>query len=358
MIRSRVKKLVVKVSLQIIPFLLLVGCLTPITIETDKVGGSIVISGQVSSLNDRNIVQIGTASQDARLPFPLSGAMVQLFDGMGNDFYYSESLPGIYKLENFSGVPGVPYSLRVTLPDGTIYESDPEKMPEAVGTINTSFVVANEAYIDGEGTPSNQDFISIYHSSNLIELPAKSYLRWSVEETFIISPTDYPDISGSIPPPCFITETIDPQRIVLFDKTISSGTSIQNQFLGRRIIDYSFLEKHYFSSYQTALTANAYEYWRKINILANQVGSIFDTPPARIEGNIKNIKNYSEEVLGYFQAVNENVDRIVIFPSMLEVPLEFQKCDFTGNFNPLDYPTRCYDCLRVRNSTYDRPVWF
>ncbi len=339
-------------------FLLVSSCLTPITIDTDKVGGSIVITGQVSSLNDRNIVQIGTASQDPRLPFPLSGANVELFDGLGNIFVYSESLPGTYKLENFSGTPNVTYYLRVTLPDGTIYESGSEKMPESAGRITSSYVVTNEEYIDGEGTPSNQNFIKIYNSSNLIELPSKSYLRWSVIETFIISPTDYPDIAGSIPPPCFISETIDPQRIVLFDNSNSSELLIQDQFLGRRIIDYSFLEKHYFSSYQTALTAEAFEYWRKVNILTNQVGSIFDTPPAKIEGNIKNINNDLEEVLGYFQAVNEDFDRIIIFPSMLNVPLEFQKCDFNGNFNPLDYPPRCFDCLRVRNSTYERPVWF
>ncbi len=339
-------------------FILVSGCLTPITIDTDKMGGSIIISGQVSSLNDRNIVQIGTSSQDARLPFPLSGAVVQLSDGFGNSFFYSESAPGTYKFENFSGIPGITYYLRVTLPDGRIYESGSEQMPEAVGTISASFIVANEEYIDGEGTPGNQNFVRIYNNSNLSEVSSKSYLRWSVEETFIISPTDYPDISGSIPPPCFVTENIDPQRIVLFDKTISTSTSIQDQFLGRRIIDYSFLEKHYFSCFQTALTADAYEYWRKVNILANQVGSIFDTPPAKITGNIRNVTNNSEEVLGYFQAVNESYDRIVIFPSMLDVPIEFKKCDFNGNFNPLDYPPRCFDCLRVRNSTYDRPAWF
>jgi hypothetical protein len=338
--------------------ILVESCLTPITIDTDKVGGLIVISGQVSSLYDRNNVQIGTASQDARLPFPLSGATVQLFDGIGNIFPYSESVPGTYILENFSGIPGVTYYLRVALPDGKIYESATERMPEAVGTITTSFVVANEEYIDGEGTPSNQNFIKIYNNSDLAELSTKNYLRWSIEETFIISPTDYPDINGSIPSPCFVTENIDPQRIVLFDKSSSSSTLIQDQFLGRRIIDYSFLEKHYFSSYQIALTADAYEYWRKVNILANQVGSIFDTPPAKIQGNIKNLNNDSEEVLGYFQAVNESYDRIVIFPSMLDVPIEFKKCDFNGNYNPLDYPPRCFDCLRVRNSTYQRPVWF
>jgi hypothetical protein len=358
MIVLRVIMPITKLCLQFIPFFLLIGCLTPISLDTDKVGGSIIISGQVSSLNDRNIVQIGTASQDARLPLPFSGAMVQLFDEIGNNFLYSESTSGTYQMDNFSGIPGTTYYLRVTLPDGTIYESGAEKMPEDVGTIITSFVVANEEYIDGDGTTSNQNFIKIYNSSNLIELPTKSYLRWSVIETFIISPTDYPDIAGSIPPPCFISETIDPQKIVLFNKSSTSGTLIQDQYLGRRIIDYSFLEKHYFSSYQTALTAEAFEYWRKVNILTNQVGSIFDTPPAKIKGNIKNINNDSEEVLGYFQAVNEDFDRIVIFPSMLDVPIEFQKCDFNGNFNPLDYPSRCFDCLRVRNSTYERPDWF
>ena len=60
------------------------------------------------------------------------------------------------------------------------------------------------------------------------------------------------------------------------------------------------------------MTRDAIEYWRKVNILANQVGSIFDTPPAEINGNIKNLNNQDEKVYGYFQTVNETYHRIYI----------------------------------------------
>ena len=107
-------------------------------------------------------------------------------------------------------------------------------------------------------------------------------------EAFRLSPTDFPDPFGSVPPSCYIVQNADPQRIVLFNGEDLKTTTVENLLVVSRIVDWIFLEKHHFTIYQSALTRDAMEYWRKVNILANQVGSIFDTPPADITGNIKN----------------------------------------------------------------------
>ncbi len=88
-----------------------------------------------------------------------------------------------------------------------------------------------------------------------------------------------------------------------------------------RLVDWSFYEKHYFTLYQSAMTRDAIEYWRKVDILANQVGSIFDTPPAEINGNIKNLNNQDEKVYGYFQTVNETYHRFTLYKEDLPFPL-------------------------------------
>ncbi len=347
-----------KIGFQLLLILFTAGCLTPINIDTRNIGGAIVISGQVSPLEDRSIIQIGTASENDRLPEPISGAEAKLLDSEGNIFYYSESTSsrGTYILKNSTAIPGRTYHIEVTLPDGTLYTSTPETMPLSVGTISTNFEVVQEEFIDAEGTVSQLDFIKIYADSQIPVSSLKGHFRWSVEETYLLSPTDFPDPFGSIPPPCFISQNADPQRVTLLDQATSS--TINQKLIASRIIDFSFLEKHYFTSYQSALSDDAFAYWSKVNILANQVGSIFDTPPAKISGNISNATNNQEEVLGYFQAVNESYDRFFTLPYLLPIQLQVRKCDFTGSFNSLDYPTRCINCLTVRNSSYTRPDWF
>lgn len=336
------------------------GCLTPVDIDTRNIGGTIVISGQVSPLEDRSSIQIGAASEDDRLPIPISGAEVKLLDDVGNVFYYSESESslGTYDLKNSTVIPGRSYHIEVTLPTGASYTSTPETMPISVGTISTNFEVVEEEFIDAEGTVSQLDFMKIYANSQLPTGSSNGHFRWSVEETYLLSPTDFPDPFGSIPPPCFISQNADPQRVTLLDQVSSPITQIDQKLIASRIIDFSFLERHYFTSYQSALSDDAFEYWRKVNILANQVGSIFDTPPAKITGNIFNTTNSQEEVLGYFQAVNESYDRFFTLPYLLPIEVKVKKCDFTGSFNTLNYPTRCINCLTVRNSSYTRPNWF
>jgi hypothetical protein len=354
------RKHIRKVSFQLCLILFTSSCLTPIDINTRNVGGIVVISGQVSPLEDRSIIQIGTAADEDRLPIPISGALVNLFDSEGNVYPYLESTSraGYYELNNSTAIPSRAYHIEVILPSGSTYISIPETMPVSVGTLTTNFEVVEEEFIDWEGTVSQLDFLKIYTNSQLPTGSSKGHFRWSVEEAYLLSPTDFPDPFGSIPPPCIVSQNADPQRITLHDQSTSSITQIDQKLIASRLIDFSFLERHYFTSYQSALSDDAFEYWKKVNILANQVGSIFDTPPAKIKGNIFNLTNNQEEVLGYFQAVNESYDRFFTLPHLLPIEVQVRKCDFTGSFNPLNYPTRCINCLTVRNSSYTRPDWF
>jgi hypothetical protein len=178
-----------------------------------------------------------------------------------------------------------------------------------------------------------------------------------VDEAFLLSPTDFPDPFGSIPPPCYIVQNADPQRVALLDGTTFASKKIR-QLVAAREIDWTFTEKHYFTTYQSTITKDAYEYWRKVNVLANQVGSIFDTPPAEVVGNMVCVSDPSEKVFGYFQSANQTFQRRDFYQSDLPFPLLVEKCDFTGDFDPLSYLPRCIDCESLRNSSFKRPSWF
>ncbi len=349
----------VRSSIKLVCLLLLGSCLTPVDFSTERIGGTLVVGGQISTIPEQNIIQLGLTADSERLPVPLSGAYLLLSDDQNQSasYYEDPNNPGTYILPDMQGVPGRTYTLQINLPDGAVYQSAPERIPATSGQVTTRYEFIQEEYTDAEGIVSLEWFIKIYANSQLPVAEVPAYLKWSVEEVFLLSPTDFPDPFGHIPPPCFIAQNADPQRIALFDGDKLQSTSIENLLVGSRVIDWTFQEKHYFTTYQTSLTKEAYEYWRKVNILANQVGSIFDTPPATITGNILNVNRPSEKALGYFQATNQVYDRFVIYQDNLPYRLLTSTCTYDGRVFSL-YPQRCLDCTSVRNSSYNRPEWF
>ena len=345
-----------KLSIQLMCAWIFAGCINPVDIQTERIGNRLVVTGQISTLEDQNFIQLGRTAEVAQVPYPISGASVTLLDDLGKTYSYQEvkSAPGIYILNGISGLAGRTYHVQIALSTNEIYESQPEKMAKQVGKISTRYEEVHEEFIDGEGSVVTQPFVKIYANA---ELPTNNYFKWSVEEVFILSPTDFPDPFGNTPPSCFIAQNADPQRITLLDGVEIKSSSINNLLVCSRLVDYSFFEKHYFTTYQSSMTKEAYAYWHKVNILANQTGSIFDTPPAEIIGNIYNIRDPSEKAYGYFQAVNQTFDRFYTLKSDLPFPVLWTPCTY-DNRDFLLYPRRCLDCLTVRNSSYNRPGWF
>jgi hypothetical protein len=337
--------------------LLLSSCLSPIEVDTIKRGGVLTVEGQVSTIADQNYIKLGHTAETDRLPIPLSGAFVTLLDDIGNNYIYQEDayVSGSYLLSGFEGVPGRSYHVQIISPSGETYESVPETMPLESGQLVTDYEIVREDYTDGEGLISVEAFVKILCNATLPSTEEPAYLRWSIQEDFLLSPTDFPDPFGQIPPPCFISQNADPQSIVLINGSDVNTPTIENLIIGSRIVDYSFHEKHYFTTYQSSITRNAHEYWRQVDLLANQTGSIFDTPPAEIKGNIFNVNDTEEQVFGYFQAANQAQDRFYLLPFDFPFPLLMSSCTYYWYI--VEYPARCLDCLTARNSSYKRPEW-
>ncbi len=331
----------------------LCGCLDPINIDTTIVGGELVISGQISTLEDQSTVTIGITADIERLPYPVSAATIIIYedgDSIGT-YMESSSRLGKYILQERAGIPGKVYQIQVILPDQKTYWSAPEKMPTDAGSVTSYYVHSREDYVDGEGTLSTKNFLKIYANATLPSAETQ-YFRWVVDEVYIIvvsSPPGAP-VTAS---PCFVTQPADPQYLVLLDRSNLSVTEVPDKLVAQRLVDETFMYKHYLVTYQSALTKEAHDYWRKVDILVSGNGSLFDPPPAKIYGNISgNSEEETGKVYGYFQAANQTVSRIFTRREDFPYYLNFRDCQ--SSFPPL----RCTDCLSVRNSSHDRPPWF
>lgn len=334
------------------------ACLTPLDRVATYLGGQLVIDGQISSLEEMSVVFVGRTASRERLPQPVTDAAVKLLDDLGNEYdYHLDAESEKYRLVGFSGVPGRTYHIRVVLPEGGTFESVPEKMPLVTGTDEIYYTMEPEAYTDQDGIIAERYFLKIYSNHTLPSSPDPIFLKWHTEEVYLLSPTDFPDPFNSIPPPCYISQRIDPQKIVLFDNETTKTTHIPNLHIASRRLDRSFKERHYLTTYQWSMTREAHAYWRKVDIVANQTGSIFDAPPARVRGNLFNAEDPSEEVYGYFQAVNQSLHRFYLLPHHLPFSMPAH-CEYMPERNYYDYPSECIDCTSVANSSYNRPPWF
>jgi hypothetical protein len=334
------------------------GCLSPIDVEVDRLGGMLVVSGQVSNIDDRNVVQVGRTSGAVRLPEAYSGAIVEAIDEFGEVITYNES--AVYVGEyvgDKAGVPGRTYTLRVRLLNGEVYESEPEQMPLSSGKLQTRYDFITEKNVDAEGTILDRTSVRVYGNSVLPGRDTAKYFRWSTEELYMIVPTDFPDPFGNVPPNCFVTAAADPQRVTIHNGDEVATTTLNDQLLVSRQIDQSFYARHYFTVYQSAITAEAHDYWRKVNIVANQVGSIFDSPPAEVRGNIHNTTDNQEKVAGFFQATHQVFSRLYILRDELPIKLPVY-CDYSPDRRFESYPAECLNCLSPRRSSLDRPPWF
>jgi hypothetical protein len=350
--------LLIKWCVQLIFVVFCISCLSPIEIRSNLIGGQVVISGQISTIDEQNFVQVGRTANTERLPFPYSGVSVYLFDDLGNSYFYVEDEynPGTYLLHGISAIPGVSYHIQIVTPEGEIYESIPEKTPADPGSVSTGYEIVTEPYTDKDGVISTHPFVKIYADVTLPESSKSMYLKWTVDEVFLLTPTDFPDPFAHVPPPCFVAQNADPQTISLLSTDNFTQQSFNQMLIASRLVDWSFLERHYFTTYQSSITSEAYEYWTEVDILANSTGSIFDTPPAEIKGNIFNFNDPSEKVHGYFQAVNQTYDRFYLLPAAFPFPLLFDDCLYEPQGK--NYQPRCLDCLTARNSSYRRPDWF
>jgi hypothetical protein len=80
---------------------------------------------------------------------------------------------------------------------------------------------------------------------------------------------------------------------------------------------------------QYALTGDAYNFWTNLKKNTENLGSIFDAEPSNINGNIHNVANSSEPVIGYISASTVQSKRVFITSGQLP-----------HSFNPA-YPYSC-----------------
>lgn len=304
-------------------FITLGGCIEPFTPNIDESQESLVIEGQITDKEGNHYIHISrSAPYNDPHKIPEQDCQVEVVDNYGNSFEFYESESGVYRQwlpKDFLNI-GTQYKVKIITADEKNYESDFDELLSPSPAIDSIYyeIETRETY-----DPDNPLYgIQFYIDLDAPDDFARNY-RWELEETWeyeaayriqyyydgTIHPIDDPFFLFR----CWRTDRI--QQIYTSTTRYLSGNTINkfplqyvSNLTNRLKIKYSLLVKQY------SLSNEAYDYWYQIQKQSQESGGLYETQPAHI-GNISNVNDNEEVVLGFFNVSSVTEKRIFVSES-------------------------------------------
>ena len=371
--------------------LMLTSCIKsyePVIESTDAV--KYIVSGQV---NRGDTVQHVNVSRTTPVKepwyFPISYCTVKILDDKGNSYPAIDLHDGNYEIT----IPaselktGALFKVDVTLPDGVNIVSDFDQINDCPDVDSVYYVLQDvpgrnpkipakgiQFYLDLDGGNMTSRKFRIdaietweYHSAYPIEWYYDGKVRHVV-------PADFSRMV------CWKTALVKNVFTITTDNlSINKYTRyplhvVDNYSSPRLVYGYSLLIKQY------ALSDAAFTYWEKIQTNSHQQGGLYEKQPLAVKGNMHNLTNPDQEVLGFFGATTVKTKRIFV-KNVENMPLNYYKDCETGialknglkQITPGMYPaylygdingyearvilTECVDCLSAGGINVKPSFW-
>lgn len=251
---------------------------------------------------------------------PEFGAAVSLLSESGESFNLTEFSSGIYRTSSpVNPQVGSAYQLSIRTRDGNQYASEYALMRPTpdIEEVSTRFQEGSSTtergvqFMVSTSDPGNNTWYYRYEYDEtwLFRTPYDSYLIWENGDLILrdenINTCWKSDRSTSI----IITTSTNLSQDVISDFPIIFVSTETDRLKSR----YSLNVKQY------SLSEASYNYWKELEKVTESLGTLFDPQPAIVEGNLHNVNNQEEVVLGFFDASAVKEMRIFVnstdFPS-------------------------------------------
>ena len=343
--------------------LLLSRCIDPLDLEGIVDGQpQLVVDAYLSDQPETYFVYLSYSSTSLKgyEDEDITGAEVFVTDQEGNRFDFRDAGSGTYESDpfGFQGQIGQTYQLHIRLPDGKEYTSREETIqpvPEIDSIYarheNRPSITAIGSVIDNWGM---QTYVTTGSGGD-----EPGFYRWDWRETYEFQSPLFDPMSITPPPICYQSgSTVRNLNIASSadfseDKIVGHPINFISKNTYKLQIRYSLLVTQY------SLTERAYTFWENVKTQDESGGSVFAPPPSPIPGNIYNVNDDTETVLGVFQV--SAVRRKRFFLPRSEVPARpggppsgFGECGPGVD----EIPEYCYDCSLMRGVTTERPPFW
>ena len=268
---------------------------------------------------------------------PVVNANVTVQDDAGNTYIFQQADAGDYIIqpENFTPQVGRRYVLNVDLSPSERYVSAPVEMKPAQEIDELYFEPTS--FIDGSGNVVNGFKVALNSSGPVGET---AYFRYEWEETYKTVPP-----FGSSLVYDKDTETIEERTENISECWVSNSSSsiilattdglnvneIQDQAVRYVSFESAELNQRYsILVKQIPLDKSGYEFWTNLAESNESTGGLFDTQPFPLTGNLRNLEDPQEAVLGYFDVSTVSTQRIFIdnddVPDTEFIPSLWENC--------------------------------
>lgn len=293
------------------------SCIEPIEIEVSDQTDFLVVDGLMTTGKDPFQVKLSRSSSLDTNGFRLEqNAIVHIEAEGGERVNLTEQEDGVYLSagSGLEGIVGKQYRLLISTNEGKDYASEWVSLKETP-SIDSVYFRYEEVPTEDGLSKGMQIYLDAFDPENKTR-----FYRWDWTETWMYrapyaTPYEYigNDDFQIIPAKdiCWKDET---------SSTITIGTSLNNEIdiitefpllyisteSERLRLRYSILVKQY------ALTEKEYLFWKSLQEANELGGTLFDRQPQSTVGNVRNIENPDEAVLGYFSASAASEKRIFI----------------------------------------------
>ena len=329
------------------------SCIDPTTLVINTGIDILVVDGTITNLPEPQLIRLNHAQSD-RLTgrfgsTPITKATVEVVVDSSQIITCHETENGTYQLpSDFKGQIGHAYQLRFTLSDGKQYVSNQQIMQPvppisnvsvrfnssslpAASALTGDFRAGHDVFIDWQDPVNQQNYYKwewklwekqdwcrscrqgVYAVNNILPRTYKDKTFYvSGEDLYedCFTPTNYFDaLQPPFPGGEFIYdypcrtqcwEILYSYSINTFDDQFSNGGMIQNRNVAQ--IPYYDSTACLVEIRQLSLTKNAHAYFKLFQDQTQNTGGLADTPPSAPVGNIQNVANPQERIVGYFTA--------------------------------------------------------
>lgn len=254
------------------------SCIDPIELDLDTGKTNLVVFGWVTNENvpyEIKLAQSNGYSDQSGYP-PVNAAEVFVTDQRNIRYDFNEvGQTGVYRSDpaSFVGVPGLSYRLTIRI-DGKTYTSTSEHMPP-LSMIEDAFInfVADPAEFEVDEDDENF-FVSAFIND---DPDIENYYRWKI----------------------YVNDEFrnQPEELVLFDDRFTNGNRFR--FDAANVL---FTESDQPYLQHMSLSAGAFKYYNDLKDQTSNSTLSPRTQPGIIIGNMSNVDDPNELVLGYFGA--------------------------------------------------------
>ncbi|NCD69160.1 DUF4249 domain-containing protein [Mucilaginibacter agri] len=295
------------------------GCKKPFTPEViNKPSNYLVVEGTLNTGGDTTTLKLSRTTQlnDTAKTQAENGAALYVEDNNNIRYSFIPESKGVYKAQLILQGSKT-CTLHITTKDQQQYASD------VIPVLTTPPIDSLQFTVLSNGL---QFYTSTHDPTNTVK-----YYRWDYDETweyvsfyqsrlkYVNDQIQYRDLATEDIYRCWAQA---PALAIVVASTAGLSQSVINNepvgyvdiSSGKLAHGYSLLLKQY------SLTKEAYEYWQKLKKNTEQLGSIFDAQPSDLKGNMHNVANSDEPVLGFVSASGITTKRILFDPTNLTLP--------------------------------------